>query len=57
VTNDIYYVNSATVPSLFWLELKKVNFSPRAPVMFLNPHDPKIGGDARRHLRRWKAPT
>jgi len=57
VTNGIYYVNSATVPSLFWLELKKVNFGPSAPALFLDPHDPKVGGDARRHLKRWRAPA
>ncbi len=56
VTNGIYYVNSATVPSLFWLELKKANFQPGAPLLFLDPHDPQVGGDAQRHLRPWKAP-
>jgi penicillin V acylase-like amidase (Ntn superfamily) len=56
VTNGIYYVNSATAPSLFWLELKKANFKPGAPLLFLDPHDPQVGGDARRHLKRWKAP-
>ncbi len=54
VTNKIYYVNSATVPSLFWLELREANFKPGAPLLFLDPHDPKIGGDARRHLKQWK---
>jgi choloylglycine hydrolase len=55
VTNGIYYINSATVPSLFWLDLSKTDFSPGAGVMFLDPHDPKIGGDARRFLKPWKA--
>lgn len=55
VTNDIYYVNSATVPSLFWLDLNKADFSQGAAVTFLDPHDPKIGGDARRFLKPWKA--
>jgi penicillin V acylase-like amidase (Ntn superfamily) len=57
VTNRIYYINSATVPSLVWLELTGLSFSSRAAVMFLDPHDPKIGGDGRRFLRRWRAPT
>lgn len=56
VTNDIYYVNSATVPSLFWLDLKDVDFA-RASLVYLDPHDPKIGGDARRFLKPWKAPA
>jgi penicillin V acylase-like amidase (Ntn superfamily) len=56
VTNGIYYVNSATVPDLFWLELKKANFKPGAPILFLDLHDPQVGGDARRHLRQWKVP-
>jgi penicillin V acylase-like amidase (Ntn superfamily) len=53
VTNGIYYVNSATAPSLFWLDLKTVDLKPGAALLFLDPHDPKIGGDARRHLKRW----
>lgn len=57
VTNRIYYVNSATVPSLVWLELTEMNFGPRAVVMFLDPHDSKVGGDGRRFLRRWQAPA
>ena len=52
VTNGVYYVNSATVPSLFWLDLKEANFKPGAPLLFLDPHDPKVGGDARRYLKR-----
>lgn len=53
LTNRIYYVNGAAVPSLLWLDLKKVNFAKNAPVLYLNPHDPEIGGDARAHLKRW----
>jgi penicillin V acylase-like amidase (Ntn superfamily) len=55
VTNDIYYVNSATVPSLFWLNLRKADFSPGATLVYLDPNDPKVGGDARRFLKAWKA--
>ncbi len=57
VTNDIYYVNSATVPSLFWLDLKTADFSPGATITFLDPHDPKIGGDAKRFLQPWQPPA
>lgn len=53
VTNRIYYVNGAAVPSLFWLELKKVDFGKGAPLLYLDPHDPKVGADARAHLKRW----
>ena len=55
VTNGVFYINSATTPSLFWLDLKKANFRPGAPVLFLGPHDPQVGGDARRYLRHWRA--
>jgi choloylglycine hydrolase len=55
VTNRIYYVNSSTVPSLLWLDLKKVDFKAGAPVLFLNLHDPKVGGDARTYLKRWQS--
>jgi penicillin V acylase-like amidase (Ntn superfamily) len=54
VTNGLYYIDSATAPSLFWLDLKEANFKPGAPLLFLDPHDPKVGGDARRFLKRWK---
>ncbi len=54
VTNDIYYVNSATAPSPFWLDLNKTDFSPGATIAFLDPHDPKIGGDALRLLKPWE---
>ena len=57
MTNRIYYVNSATVPSLVWLDLAEINLGPRTAVMFIDPHDPKVGGDGRRLLRRWPAPA
>ena len=53
LTNRIYYVNGAAVPSLLWLDLKKVNLAKGAPLLFLNPHDRTIGGDARAYLKRW----
>jgi choloylglycine hydrolase len=54
VTNDIYYVNSATVPALTWIDLKKMNLKSGAPLLYLDPHDPKIGGDGRKYLKTWK---
>ena len=57
VTNKVYYVSSATTPSLFWLDFKEANFEPGAPLLYLDLHDPKIGGDARTYLQRWKAPS
>jgi penicillin V acylase-like amidase (Ntn superfamily) len=57
VTNGVYYVSSAMAPSLFWLDFKGANFKPGASVLALNLHDPKIGGDARRFLKRWRAPS
>lgn len=55
VTNCVYYVESSITPSLFWLDLKQANLNPGAPLLFLDPHDPKVGGDARRSLNRWKS--
>ena len=52
MTNDPDY---DTAPSLFWLDLKKANLRPRSPLLFLDPHDPTVGGDARFHLKRWRA--
>ena len=57
VTNGIYYINSATVASLFWLDLKQADFTAGATVMVLDPHDPKVGDDARRYLQPWKVPA
>lgn len=54
VTNRIYYVNSSTVPSLFWLDLRKVNLKADAPILYLDLHDPKVGGDAQRYLKPWQ---
>lgn len=56
VTNNIYYVNSATVPALLWVDLKKISLRPGAPLLFLDPHNPKVGGNAQSHLKRWKNP-
>ena len=55
VTNGIYYINSATVPSLFWLDLSKTDFGRGTAITFLDPHDRNVGGDARRFLKPWKA--
>lgn len=57
VTNDIYYINSATVPSLFWLDLKTADLSAGAPLLFLDPYDVSVGGDARPFLKRWSGPA
>lgn len=53
VTDKVYYVNSATVPSLFWFDVKQADFSPGQPFLFLDPHDISVGGDARKHLHVW----
>ena len=53
VTNGIYYVNSATVPSLFWLDLKAANLTRGAPLLYLDLHDPTVGGNALRYLKTY----
>ena len=55
LTNLVYYVESATTPSLFWLDLKEASFRPGAPVLAVNLHDQRVGGDVRNFLKRWKA--
>jgi penicillin V acylase-like amidase (Ntn superfamily) len=54
VTNGIYYVNSATVPSLFWLDLKAANLTRGAPLLYLDLHDSTVGGNALRYLKPWQ---
>ncbi|HMK90025.1 MAG TPA: linear amide C-N hydrolase [Methylocystis sp.] len=53
VTNNVYYVSSATAPSLFWLDLKDANLKPGAPLLSVELHDPKVGGNVVRYLKRW----
>ncbi|MGV1015284.1 MAG: linear amide C-N hydrolase [Methyloceanibacter sp.] len=55
LTNKIYYINSATSPSAFWLDLDDVSLDAGAPVLFLDPYDMNIGGNARADLKPWSA--
>jgi choloylglycine hydrolase len=57
VTNRIYYINGATSPSVFWLDLDDVDLKPGVDVLFLDPFDARVGGDARAYLKAWKAPA
>jgi choloylglycine hydrolase len=57
LTNKVYCINSATSPSMFWLDLDEVGLDAGAPVLFLDLYDPDIGGDARADLKPWKAPA
>jgi choloylglycine hydrolase len=54
LTNRVYYLNSSIVPSLGWLELPDLDFRPQAPVHFLDPHNPELGGNLRKGLKLWK---
>ena len=56
VTNGIYYVNSATVPSLFWLDLKKAIFAPGSPLLFVDLYDMANAGDIAARLKSWTGP-
>lgn len=57
VTNKIYYVNGATSPSVFWLDLDDVKLDQGADILFVDPFDTQVGGDARPFLKAWKAPA
>jgi choloylglycine hydrolase len=56
LTHKVYYISSSVVPSLGWVELKDLDFGAGAPVLFLDPHDPKQGGDLAKRLREWEGP-
>lgn len=56
LTHRVYYINSSVVPSLGWVEFKELKVGTGDPVLFLNPHDPKLGGDLANQFKEWKAP-
>jgi penicillin V acylase-like amidase (Ntn superfamily) len=46
LTNRVYYFQLTTVPSVCWTRVSKLNLSPGAPVMALNPDSVGLAGDA-----------
>ncbi|MDD5169721.1 MAG: linear amide C-N hydrolase [Syntrophales bacterium] len=55
LTNRVYYINSSIVPSLTWVELDDLDLRKGSPVLFLNPHNPKLGGGLSKQFKKWKA--
>lgn len=54
LTHKVYYINSSIVPSLAWVELNDLDFRKGRPVLFLNPHNPKLGGDLDKKFKKWR---
>jgi penicillin V acylase-like amidase (Ntn superfamily) len=44
LTNRVYYFQSTRAPNVVWLELDRLDFSPGAPVLALDPRDPALSG-------------
>ncbi len=44
-THKIYYFNSTLRPNTFWIELVNLDFSETAPLLELDPHNPRLAGD------------
>jgi hypothetical protein len=42
---------------VFWLDLDEVKLDLGQDIVFLNPLDARVSGDARAFLRPWKAPA
>ena len=40
--NKIYYYDATTYPSIFWIDLKKLNFAPDAPILSLAVENGKV---------------
>jgi penicillin V acylase-like amidase (Ntn superfamily) len=45
LTDRNYYFELSNAPSVVWLNLAKLDFSPGAPVMMLDPNDVNLAGD------------
>ena len=56
LTHKVYCIHSPLVLNLGWVELKDLNFAVRAPILFADPHDPKLGGDLAKRFNQWQAP-
>ncbi len=56
LTHKVYYMSSPLVLNLGWVELENLNFGVGAPVLFVDPHDPKQSGDLVKRLRPWQSP-
>ena len=56
--NKVYYFESTLTPNLFWLDLKKIDFSPKASIKKLSLANGEIyAGDAVKDLKDSKSFT
>jgi choloylglycine hydrolase len=56
LTHKVYYIHSPLVLNLGWVELTHLNFGLGAPILFVDPHDPQLGGDLTGRFKQWKRP-
>lgn len=50
LTNSVYYFNSTTTPNIIWVDLKKLDFSPNAKVLMIDPNNLALSGDVTKKL-------
>lgn len=50
VTNRVFFFNSTSAPNIIWFDLKKMNFSEKAPVLSIDPVDIRLVGDVTQKL-------
>jgi choloylglycine hydrolase len=55
VSHKVVYLNSAMSPDLFWVKLEDLDLNEGASVMYLDPHDITMGGDAAKRFEVWRA--
>lgn len=57
LTNQRYYFELTTSPSVVWADLTRFDLAPGAPVMELNPDDINLSGDVTDRFRRASTPV
>jgi len=56
LTGERYYFELTTAPNVIWVDLKKLNLAPGAPVMTLNPNNIDLSGNVGADLTKSTAP-
>ena len=56
LTNQRYFFELTTSPSVVWADLEKFNLAPGAHVMVLNPDNPKLSGDVTKNFMKAAQP-
>lgn len=50
LNNSVYYFNSTSAPNIVWVDLKHLNFNPKAPILTIDPVKIDLEGDITKKL-------